>query len=98
VLAPTGPDEQELNGQQIVVGNLSSCRHVESKGGQFISADDFSGPGAYVLPLSRDGNQYRITPTPPSPGFPSDGPPRPGPPRFYPATAAVLAVCRQFLR
>ncbi len=33
------------------------------------------GPGLYILPLSSSGNGYRLTRTPPSPGYP---PPSPG--------------------
>lgn len=43
-------------------------------------ADGWQGPGEYILALTREGDVWRLTPTPPSPGY--NG----GSPRVYPAT------------
>jgi hypothetical protein len=61
--------EQELVGKKIKVSHLSECR------------EDWTGPGEYILPLERLGeNGYQVVPLPRSPGFPS------GRPRIYPST------------
>jgi len=44
--------------------------------------EGFIGPGDYILPLTRDGEHYRITPLPPSPGFSGSM----AKPRIYPVT------------
>jgi hypothetical protein len=39
-------------------------------------AEGFSTPGDYILPLTRDGEEYKITPLPRSPGFGGSSRPR----------------------
>jgi hypothetical protein len=61
--------EQDLVGKRLKVSHLSECR------------EDWLGPGEYILPLERLGeNGYQVVPLPRSPGFPS------GRPRIYPST------------
>jgi hypothetical protein len=70
---PKDKDTQDLVGKQIKVSHLSECR------------EDWIGPGEYILPLMRLGEQgYQVAPLPRSPGFPS------GRPRIYPATPQTL--------
>jgi hypothetical protein len=82
-------------GQTVHVVNLARCkplRRTEQK-----EADvkpDWTGPGLYLLPLQRaDGDDYKVTPTPPSPGYPPTGG-HVGPPRIYPATDSARAQYR----
>jgi hypothetical protein len=66
---PKDKEAQELVGKKIQVSHLPECR------------EDWVGPGEYILPLMRLGEQgYQVVPLPRSPGFPS------GRPRIYPAT------------
>lgn len=63
------PDKTDLKpGDVLTVTNLADCQ-------------GWAGPGSYILALSRDGKDYRVAPTPPSPGYD-----RSGPPRIYPLT------------
>lgn len=56
---------------------------------------DYTGPGVYLLPLQRLGNEedrhYQVVPTPSSPGFYSVPNVGVGPPRIYPATKEMRA-------
>jgi hypothetical protein len=73
------------------VTNLGECHplvRVIEKGHEVYrdGPPDFTVPGLYILPLVPAGGgakpgTYRVTPTPPSPGFSADLP------RIYPATA-----------
>ena len=45
------------------------------------SKKDWTGKSRYIIPLLKDGDNYRVAPIPRSPGFGS------GPPRIYPDTA-----------
>jgi hypothetical protein len=95
------PGEQVLHvGDEILVDNLNQCRPLPREGYP-PPRPDWDGPGDYLLPLNRfrlDGKtHYRVTPTPPSPGYPPshDAPAgTPGPPRIYPATRPALAQYR----
>jgi len=49
-------DQIGLQGKSITIENLAQC-------------DGFGGQGDYILPLTRDGDRYRVTPVPPSPSF-----------------------------
>ena len=63
------PSQQDRPAQkQIKVSNLVGC-------------EGWKGPGRYILPLVKNGEEYRVARIPPSPGF--EG----GLPRIYPATA-----------
>jgi hypothetical protein len=53
----------------IEVKNLAECKK------------DWTGKGRYIIPLLKDGDNYRVAPIPRSPGFGS------GAPRMYPDTA-----------
>jgi hypothetical protein len=75
--------EPLAKGKMIRVTNLERCR------------PDWTGPGKYLLPLKRAGDDFEVAPTAPSPGYPpSPDPflPRPkeGPPRIYRDSPAVL--------
>jgi hypothetical protein len=87
--------EQTLHaGDEIFVDNLSQCRPLRREGSP-APPPDWQGPGAYLLPLNpSDNKHYRVTPTPPSPGYPPGHDMTPGPPRIYPATPQVLAQYR----
>jgi hypothetical protein len=61
--------EKKWVGKTINVEGLSRC-------------DGFIGPGDYILPLTRDGDRYRVTPLPRSPGFSGTM----AKPRIYPIT------------
>jgi hypothetical protein len=69
VLWPAG--QQDLAGRPLTVTNLS-----ESKG--------FTGPGAYILPLVRADDAYKVAAAPRSPGY--DGGVSSRFPRIYPAS------------
>jgi hypothetical protein len=58
------PTEQQnqWQGKKIIVNNLSECQ-------------GWSGPGEYLMPLSSEGQSFRVTPIPPSPGYSRNGPP-----------------------
>ncbi len=69
---PPGADRA---GQKIKVVNLAQC-------------EGWNGPGSYILPLEPAGKNYRVVPTPRSPGF---EPSRLGNrPRIYPVTPETL--------
>jgi hypothetical protein len=82
-------------GQEIRVTNLPKCKRLPLSGEKPADVPlDWNGPGSYLLPLQHiDGHDYKVTPTPASPGYP---PSRDavGPPRIYPATAAAKAEYR----
>jgi hypothetical protein len=71
----------------IRVKNLESCR------------PDWSGPGEYLLPLKRAGDEFEVATAGPSPGYPPSPvpllPQKEGPPHIYPATPAVLEQLRR---
>lgn len=54
-------------------------------------ADGWVGPGSYLLPLVKDGDDYRVPAIPYSPGLSSSH----SRPRVYPATPETLAQERQ---
>jgi hypothetical protein len=62
-------NEKKLAGTMIIVEGLSRC-------------EGSVGPGDYILPLTRDGDRYRVTPLPRSPGFGGSI----AKPRIYPVT------------
>jgi hypothetical protein len=67
------PDTEEgRKGQTIEVTNLSAC-------------DGWIGPGRYILPLTPDGKDWRVTQTPRSPGYSGTAKPR-----IYPVTPETL--------
>ena len=69
VVWPEGKEAQDLRDKKIKVSHLPEC------------GQDWIGPGDYILPLMRSGEQgYQVAPLPRSPGFPS------GRPRIYPST------------
>ena len=87
VVYPAGNEKAgALAGRRIEVTNVGDCRPAGRPG----AAPDYSGPGLYILPLQPSGSgdkagSYRVTPTPPSPGFVA------GTPRIYPATRDARA-------
>ncbi len=72
------PSESGLAGQTLTVTNLADMG----------SEDGWAGPGAYILPLVKDGDAYRVATPAPSPGFPPTSPH--ARPRIYPATPETL--------
>jgi hypothetical protein len=86
-------------GDEIFVDNLSDCHPPPREGEDRTPRRDWTGPGAYLLPLNHsEDKHFRVTPTPASPGFPAPrelAPGGVGPPRIYPVTAAALAQYRQ---
>lgn len=81
---PSNEETRKLVGQSIKVDNLG-----ESEG--------LSGAGTYLLPLLSAGDGYRVTPTPPSPGYPPSvgRPGEPGPPRVYPRVPSTVRQLEQ---
>jgi hypothetical protein len=65
-------------GTKIELGNLS------------MSKDVWKGPGHYLVPLSRAGDRYYVTPVPRSPGYPPEKMTLP-PVRIYPDTPETRA-------
>ncbi|HEY7425114.1 MAG TPA: hypothetical protein VH682_12865 [Gemmataceae bacterium] len=65
-------------------------------------ADDWTGPGMYILPLQSDPRKskdtFEVAPTPPSPGYRLRLTGATGPPRIYPATPEMLAEYRQIAK
>jgi hypothetical protein len=57
---PTGAPEQRLVGKTIRVVNLPDCEFK------------WTGPGRYILPLVKEGDDLRVAAIPPSPGFDTD--------------------------
>jgi hypothetical protein len=53
-------------------------------------AAGLEGAGLYLVPLTREGDGWRVTPTPPSPGYL----PGPLPRRVYPSTPETLSQLR----
>jgi hypothetical protein len=49
--------EEVLQGKTITVTNLAQC-------------DGWEGPGQYILPLEKNGENYQVVPVPDSPGYP----------------------------
>jgi hypothetical protein len=82
----SGSDEaRALAGKEIKVTNLADCHPPGERGN---ATPDLTADGEYLLPLQEpgpDGKEYRVAPTPPSPGFAR------GTPRIYPATHEILA-------
>jgi hypothetical protein len=88
VLYPNTAAARQLAGTEIKVANLADCR---PPGDRDQVKPDLAVDGEYLLALQLqepDGKDYRVTATPPSPGF------RSGTPRIYPATKGVLAQYR----
>lgn len=87
-------------GEEIFVDNIRLCRALPYEGLPPPSAD-YTGPGEYLLPLQRKGDdKYEVAPTPRSPGYPPTSPKEaptrePGLPRIYPATEQALAQYRE---
>jgi hypothetical protein len=82
-------------GDRIKVTNLEECRPSPRPGETGQPPADFSGPGAYLLPLRKgEKDTYEVAPIPPSPGFNLSEVLDGGPPRIYPATHAALAQYR----
>jgi hypothetical protein len=89
VLYPPDPQAQALKGKEITITNLAAC-HPPGRGGE--ANPDRKADGDYLLALQDPGpggKEYRVTITPPSPGFLT------GTPRIYPATHEVLSQYRQ---
>ena len=57
-----------FKGKTITVTNLADC-------------DGWDGPGEYILPLEKNGDDLQVTKVPDSPGFPNPGV-RPNPARY----------------
>jgi hypothetical protein len=70
--------EGKWKGQSLAVQNLSEC-------------SGWAGPGSYILLLTADGKNWRVTPTPRSPGYPVAGKPR-----IYPATQETLGQLKEY--
>jgi hypothetical protein len=91
VLYPNTESEHQLVGKELRVTNLADCR---PPGDREKVKPDLTADGEYLLALQEeepDGKEpkkYRVTATPPSPGF------RAGTPRIYAATRSVLAQYR----
>ncbi len=94
VLFPKSNDGQKLVGKQIRVTNLEECRPAHPPPGA-APRPDLNGNGKYLLPLQEpvnDDKDFRVCPTPPSPGF------EVGTPRIYPATEEVMGQYRQIVK
>jgi hypothetical protein len=89
VLWPQTADARKLEGKQLTVVNLDECRppsDVLKK-----ERPDLTTGGEYLLPvqsMDEQGKEYRVAPTPPSPGFPR------GTPRIYRFSKEVEAEYR----
>jgi hypothetical protein len=72
---PRNEETAKLVGRTIDVAGLGGSRGL-------------GAAGAYILPLMGGVNDYRVAPTPASPGFPPNASKsgEPGPPRVYPST------------
>jgi hypothetical protein len=81
----------------IKVTNIAEC-HPALRGRPDVP-DDWSGPGAYLLPLKKGAKkgEYQVVPIPPSPGFGTldFAAALPGPPRLYPANKEARAQYEQ---
>jgi hypothetical protein len=67
---------ESLVGQTLTIGNLPDCQ-------------GWTVPGDYILPLVKDGDNYRIAHIPPSPGFSPFSPENR--PWIYPSTDETRA-------
>jgi hypothetical protein len=72
--------EKKRTSEEITVTNLAEC-------------DGWRGPGSYILLLTPEGKDWRVTPTPRSPGSGAAGKPR-----IYPATEQALHQLNTFLK
>jgi hypothetical protein len=89
VLYPDTNSARELKGKDIKITNLEDCR---PPGDPDLVQRDLKADGEYLLALqdlSSGSEEYRVAPTPPSPGFDH------GTPRIYPFTKEVAAQYRQ---
>jgi hypothetical protein len=73
--------EKKLVGKTITVEGLARCQ-------------GFDSPGDYILPLTREGAAYRVTPLPRSPGFLGSM----ARPRIYPVTRQTRWQLTQIAR
>jgi hypothetical protein len=80
--ARPGP-QPPAKGDEIRVTNLERCH------------PGWTGPGEYLLPLKRAGDDFEVAATAPSPGYPPVPELKEGPPRIYRTTPAVLEQLRQ---
>lgn len=78
-VAWTAPDDALVPPNRLAIPNLAFVSHESG----------WIGPGRYLLPLVRNGNDVRVASIPPSPGYAG------GPPRIYPATPTVLEQHRR---
>jgi len=64
------PDDQKgkLEGKPITVTNLAECRPAKEHDVRKAN-EMWTGPGTYLLPLVKNGNDYAVAPPPRSPGF-----------------------------
>lgn len=78
---PADGAAQKLAGQSITVANLAAVA----------KEDGWDGPGSYILPLVKEGNEYQLAPVALSPGLSE----RKARPRIYRATPQTLGQLTQ---
>jgi hypothetical protein len=94
------PHDSPLVGKKVHVVNLERCKPLprDAQKAEDV-APDWTGPGLYLLPLQHiDADDFKVAPTPPSPGYPPTMSLRTGPPRLYPATEAAKAQYRSIAK
>jgi hypothetical protein len=62
-------DDKKLVGQRIKVTNLADCVRSANKEDVRTANETWTEPGQYILPLVKDGKDYRVATPPRSPGF-----------------------------
>jgi hypothetical protein len=97
VLHPT--ESGVIPGDQLKVAGIDTAAPRRGPEDATLPAEDWSGPGKYLLLLRRvpgEKGRYEVQPIPPSPGFM----PHPIDPvvRIYPATEQALAQYRQIAK
>jgi hypothetical protein len=79
-------EEKPADGSKLTVANLADCKKlIRTSKNEIETRDEFTGPGDYIVPLSRRSDGYVVTPMPHVTGLTQYGP------HIYPLTPETRA-------